>query len=431
MALEPGELPPKSKLIPTKRTDGTWELDRVRHRALNGEEVRTSATGRTKNECIDEWMRRFEINNRKNTKRRRTSRRVQFSPNDNMSLVFAELDKQWKQRVADGTMSPDSYDNNYRMIYETTHKVRYNPNPDAYKLETELGNLTIAESADVADLMDYLDEVAETSPTRAEKHHALLRQAYRLAVQGRAITAAANPMPHIPKPRLVPPVPRPMDRAAQCAMFDYIDKTLSESSYLRILYLLLLGTGMRPGEGLAVRWSDIEVHTLDDGSKRTVLHIGATVRWHPGVKVHRHGDRKAGNPYRVALPVWLVAELDAQKQRANPASEDVPIVASARSGSWVSVQTARQLVFRVRRDSPAPGFRLSDLRDTVATFLAAVTKDDERASAQLGHTDGKQSMAQRHYIDGGVKRMMVVDNTAELEMLNPLVLGADRESGGI
>ncbi|WP_280357872.1 tyrosine-type recombinase/integrase [Nocardia otitidiscaviarum] len=429
MALAPGELPPKEKLEPVQRADGLWELDRVRHRALNGEEVRTSATGRTKKACRDEWMRRFEANIRKNTKRKRTSRRVQFSPNDKMSVVFAELDRQWKQRVEAGTMSRDTYNNNYRMIYETTNTVRHNPNPDAFKLETELGSLTIAESADVADIIDYLDEVAETAPTRAEKHYTLLCQAYGLAVQGRAIPAAANPMVHVPRPAMTSTLPRPLDKAAQRAMFEFIDKKLGDASYLRIFYLLLLGTGVRPGEGLAVRWSDLSVRTLDDDAPKTVLYVGATVRWHPGVEVYRHENRKSGNPYRVALPAWLAAELEAERDRAKPASADSPIVVGSKSKSWVSVQTARQLVFRVRRDSPVPGFRLSDLRDTVATHLAVVTKDDERVSAQLGHTEGKLSMAQRHYIDGGVKRMMVVDNAEWLEALNPRVSGADRESG--
>ncbi|MGX1809677.1 hypothetical protein ACWIGI_28485 [Nocardia sp. NPDC055321] len=373
-------------------------------------------------------MRRFEINIRKNTKRKRTSRRVQFSPTDSMSLVFAELDKQWKARVEAGTMSRDSYDNNYRMIYESTNRVRHNPNPDAFKLETEMGNLSIAESADVADITDYLDEVAESAPTRAEKHYQLLCQAYRLAIQGRGITAANNPMPHVPRPTLRATVPRPMDKPAQCAMFEQILRTPANTSYLPILYLLLLGTGVRPGEALAVRWSDLSVHTLDDESTRTVLYVAATVCWHPGVEPYRHEDRKSGNPYRVALPAWLATELEAEKRRVKPASLDLPIVQGSKA--WVSVPTARQLAFRVRRGGPVPGFRLSDLRDTVATHVAVVTEDDERVSAQLGRTEGKLSMAQRHYIDHGRKRMTVVDNADELEALNPQIPGESWESSG-
>ncbi|MGX1809678.1 hypothetical protein ACWIGI_28490 [Nocardia sp. NPDC055321] len=45
---EPGELPDKDDLIPVRNPKGGWMLDRVRHRALTGEEVRTSAKGRTK-----------------------------------------------------------------------------------------------------------------------------------------------------------------------------------------------------------------------------------------------------------------------------------------------------------------------------------------------------------------------------------------------
>ncbi|WP_153806547.1 hypothetical protein [Nocardia sp. SYP-A9097] len=64
-------------------------------------------------------------------------------------------------------------------------------------------------------------------------------------------------------------------------------------------------------------------------------------------------------------------------------------------------------------------FRWSDLRDTVATHIAVVTDDDERASAQLGHIDGKRSMAQEHYIEQGIRRLTAVDNADVLELLNP------------
>ncbi|WP_067566756.1 hypothetical protein [Nocardia acidivorans] len=48
-----------------------------------------------------------------------------------------------------------------------------------------------------------------------------------------------------------------------------------------------------------------------------------------------------------------------------------------------------------------------------------ITGDDERASAQLGHMDGAKSMAQRHYIHQGIRRMVVVDNADVLELPDP------------
>ncbi|UFS97035.1 hypothetical protein [Nocardia huaxiensis] len=55
----------------------------------------------------------------------------------------------------------------------------------------------------------------------------------------------------------------------------------------------------------------------------------------------------------------------------------------------------------------------------MATHIAVATGDDERASAQLGHMDGGRSIAQRHYIHQGMRRMVAVDNADVLELLNP------------
>ncbi|MFE3052248.1 hypothetical protein [Nocardia sp. NPDC059239] len=431
MALEPGELPPKNKLIPTKRSDGSYELDRVRHRALNGEVVRTSAVGRTKKECIDEWMRRFDINNRKGSKRRRISKRVQFAPTDPMSKVFAEMDRQWKQRVEDGTLSRDTHSNYHRTIYPCAPGPK-NHNPDAFKLETEMGDLSIAEAADAADITDYLDEVAETAPSRAEMQHLVLGMAFKMAVLGRGLPTSDNPMPHVICPPRKPTIPRPLARPLQISMYAYIVEARSrEGAYLRLYYLFLLGTGVRPGEGLAVRWVDIATEMLEDSSVRTVAYIGATVRRRTKVGTFRHPNRKSGNPYWIVLPQWLAAELAAEKARVRPASDEVPVFRGPVSHSWVSVQSAEDSVLRLRRESPVPDFRLSDLRDTVASHIASVTKDDDRSSAQLGHTDGKLSIAQKYYISAEAKRVAVVDNADELELLNPLDVGANWESDGV
>lgn len=447
MPLEPGELPDKDKLIPIKRADGVWELDRVRCRRLNGDDFRQSAQGRTKKECGEEWMRRWEVNIRKGSKRKRVSKRVQFSPNDKMSLVFATLDAQWKARVEDGTLSVDTY-NNYRLMIYPAPVSRRNHNPDAYKLEVEMGGLTITEAADVADLIDYLDEVVESAPSRAEMQHLILGMAFRLAVVGRAIPTAHNPMPDVPCPPRRPTEPRPLAQSQCRALYVYFaGLRRTGSAYLRLYFLILLGTGVRPGEGLAFRWIDRTLETLEDGSVRRVLYVGATVRRRTGLGSFRHGSRKSGNPYRIVLPRWLDEELDAQyalvreavelaqasredKDRMLQELELQPIIVGPVSGSWVSVPAAQEVLLAVRDDGPVPDFRLSDVRDTVATYVAAATKDDARSSAQLGHTEGKESIAQKFYIADGVKRLAVVDNADVLERLNPMIAGGNWESDG-
>ncbi|MGW0245115.1 hypothetical protein ACWDYH_00595 [Nocardia goodfellowii] len=430
VALVPGALPPPAKLNPTKGSDGIWRLDRVRHRAFNGEYPRTSAQGATRKECLEEWMRRFDENNRKGSNRQRRSKRRQFQPTDRMSEVFAELDAQYAARRDKGEISPDSYNNVHRTIYKPSVLPQRSPNPNAFKLETEFGHLSIMEAADAADITDYLDEVTETAWSTALFHHLILSQAFRLAVTGRGIEAQANPMPHVPVPTAKRAEPRPLSAAAQIGVLRRIETWLNdergESGYLPLYYLTLLGTGARPGEGLAIRWCDLTKEDFD-GIAKSVLYIGATVSIKDGVTYRREG-RKAGNSYRVVLPNWLADELWAEKARVRPASEELPIFRGPRTGTWISPHCAGMSVQTLRAGGEFPDFKLSDLRDTVATHVAVVTDDDDRASAQLGHSNGKKSMAQRHYIHQGERRMVAVDNSEVLELLNPFKTGAKLES---
>ncbi|WP_232852574.1 hypothetical protein, partial [Nocardia acididurans] len=238
----------------------------------------------------------------------------------------------------------------------------------------------------------------------------------------------------VPRPSMDDATPRPLSPEEQRGVLERIDTWLrdgrGEAWYLRTLYLLLLGTGMRPGEGLALRWCDIAEEQFD-GTTRSVLYIGATIRCKSETGPYRNPHRKSGNEYRVILPDWLTDELAKEKAHASPASEYLPVLQGPRSttGSWVSVSNARISVYAMRRGSQFATFRLSDLRDTVATHVATVTGDDERASAQLGHLDGNKSMAQRHYIHQGIRRMVAVDNADVLELLNPFKMAPKWHTG--
>ncbi|MFG1791560.1 hypothetical protein [Nocardia sp. NPDC049149] len=272
--------------------------------------------------------------------------------------------------------------------------------------------------------------MAETAWSTALLHHQVLSATFKLAVLGRAIDAKLNPMPYVPAPSPVRAIPRPLDPQVQKGVLRRIETWLcherGESQYARLLYLLLLGTGLRPGEGLATRWCDLTREVIN-GVEKTVLYVGATVAYRGGTTVCKEG-RKAGNPYRVVLPNWLGDELWAEKARVNPASDELPIFRGPRSDSWVSTAVARVTVQAMRAGSDYSEFRWSDLRDTVATHIATETEDDARASAQLGHANGAKSMAQQHYIHQGIRRMVAVDNSNVLELLNPFKTGTKLES---
>ncbi|WP_280333117.1 tyrosine-type recombinase/integrase [Nocardia wallacei] len=420
VTLEPGAYPPKSKLKPAKGPDGIYRIDRVRHRALSGGYVRTSASGRTQRECLEDFDRNFQRNIRKGSKRQRASRRKTFDTTDKMHDVFEHwLTLQWA-RVGKGSLSERTY-NAYKLAIFVSDNPERSRNPNAFKLDEEMGNLSVAEANDAAYIADYLDEVAESVPNTAVLHFIVLCAVFKMLVQNPG-GLDASPMAYVDKPECESAEPHALDHDERVGVWGVILSWLAgghgRGRYVRMYYLLLLGTGMRPGEGLAVRWCDMP-ELDDDTVERVVLEVCGTVVDTKTKGLHRQPKRKRGNSYSVLLPKWLTSELRAEKRRVKPKDENETVLKAPRAGGLVSLKSSQQAARNFRMGSPYEWFVWSHLRDTVGTHVAVHTGDDGRASAQLGHSDGSESIAQRHYIDRTGRKRIVVDNADVLELLDP------------
>lgn len=165
---------------------------------------------------------------------------------------------------------------------------------------------------------------------------------------------------------------------------------------------LLLGTGCREGEGLAIR--PIDLSGL--GGSTPILHVcGTLIEPRKGYveKLHRQDTTKTREDRRLILPDGVVAMLQERMRRVPPEGPDAPIFAT-RTGNWISPSNMRTRLRRavertvahgLPQDQELEGTTLHTLRRTVGTLLTHDVSLDA-AREQLGHRD--PSITYQHYV---------------------------------
>ena len=142
---------------------------------------------------------------------------------------------------------------------------------------------------------------------------------------------------------------------------------------------LMLATGARIGEVLALRWSDIELDAT-----RPNLTINGTIKTEPGKGTYRKATPKSAAGVRtVVLPDFAVEALCRRRKsaRANPSDAVFP----TRNGSWQQVNNVERRWRQIRQDTGLEWVNPHTFRKTVATLISERVSS-ETASQQLGHS---------------------------------------------
>lgn len=193
---------------------------------------------------------------------------------------------------------------------------------------------------------------------------------------------AANPVDQIeiPQQRKAPLVCPSLDeiRALQKALAD-------EPLPVRVCVSLMLYTGVRRGELIGLRWSDLARVTLPDGAAIAQLQVSrATIR-HDGNRITdllktETSRRVIGAP----LALWdLLQQWRAQFPDAQP---DDYILRWPATGKWWSVDYPSRLFPAFLKRAGLRHLRAHDARHTYASLLIAAGLDIAQVQALLGHS---------------------------------------------
>lgn len=158
---------------------------------------------------------------------------------------------------------------------------------------------------------------------------------------------------------------------------------------LAALVDVMLGTGARIGEALALRWCDVD---LDAGT----VTIAGTVTMDDDGKWIRKGTLKTDGSYRrLHLPTFAVEALRAHRDKLPPTVDDLVFPSAA--GTVRDPGNARKAWRKVATECGLPaGSTPHSLRRTVATVIDR-TAGTKSAASQLGHT--QESTTMRHYVE--------------------------------
>jgi integrase len=144
---------------------------------------------------------------------------------------------------------------------------------------------------------------------------------------------------------------------------------------LEALYVTAVGTGMRQGELLALRWQDIDLQRGELVVRHTLQRFSRELA----------PTKTARSQRTLRLPQRVVASLAAQKEQQKVASLAgyVFTTSTGQALDQVNVTTAFQ---RCLRRLGLPKHRFHDLRHTFATLALEAGEPLETVSRALGHT---------------------------------------------
>jgi integrase len=289
-----------------------------------------------------------------------------------------------------------------------------------------VGNLRIRE-ATVGRLDKFLREIAKTRPSAAKNAKVVLGQMFALAVRHGALTT--NPVGETGRLRK----PRRTVRALEAEHLEGVRSAIRRwqqptsgkagprpTGDLADIVDLMLATGARIGEILALRWEDTGL-----AAEHPTVTICGTIVYLKGKGYFRQNWTKSDAGYRtVILPRFAVRMLMARKLTAT----DNPIDATfaSRRGTWMSPHNVRRQWREARADTGLEWVTPHTFRKTVATLIdkEANTKS---AAAQLGHAS--EDVTNTYYI---AKPALAPDSSHILEQLgaSPTTTGPKRPDHG-
>lgn len=221
-------------------------------------------------------------------------------------------------------------------------------------------------------------EPGKLSPRSVKHIFDTLRAACRWGVRMEMLVR--NPADHVSPPKAQQPEMKTIDAIGFGALLE-----AAADSELRIPIVVLLGTGLRRGELLGLKWSDVDLDSRKLSVRRSIELVNGERR--------EKAPKTARSARRLALSSFVVDALREQRRRQDSRNEligrdfnDSDYVFDRPDGSlWKPDSFSWAFADLVRR-AGLPKIRLHDLRHSYATLSLAAGNDLKTISTSLGHS---------------------------------------------
>jgi integrase len=227
-------------------------------------------------------------------------------------------------------------------------------------------------------LSGRLDGKGGLSAVSVQRHHQILHAALRQAVRWQLL--ARNPADAVDVPtgkRREMPMPSIEDVKGVLAV--------AEDSPIGALVYVTVQTGLRKGEALGLRWSDVD---LDAGR----LHVQQTAQYISGLGTVFGQPKTTKSARTVALSTDTVRQLARHRAaqaesrlRLGAAYHDLGLVFATTFGKPIDASNLRREWLKVRRAANV-SLRWHDLRHVHASLLLTQGANPKVVSERLGHS---------------------------------------------
>ena len=214
--------------------------------------------------------------------------------------------------------------------------------------------------------------------------HAVLRNALQHAMREELLSRNVAKLVRVPSPRY---------KVGKGLTVEQVRKLLAtaEGHRLHPLFVVAATMGLRRGELLGLRWSDVD---LDTGT----LHVRQTVQRVAGT-LHLLDAKTEESEGTLPLPEWtwltlLEHQERQQEERANLKEvwADYDLVFPSERGTPMEPTNLSRAFAKLRQAAGLPGVRLHDLRHTVVSLLMELGVQPYVVQAVARHADVKVTM---------------------------------------
>ncbi|BAC13190.1 hypothetical conserved protein [Oceanobacillus iheyensis HTE831] len=223
------------------------------------------------------------------------------------------------------------------------------------------------------------------STSYIRKMHQMLHLSFAQAVKWRKISY--NPVVNTTPPRV---------QTKQVSIWskDQVKQFLETSNLERlyILFLLAIYTGMRKGELLGLKWSDINMEKECIHIHRNLCYIQNQGYFFTTPKTVR-STRVIPISSLISDQLQCIKEKQqCEKELAGPSYEDNDLVICTALGKVQDPRNVTRVFERCIKNANVPKIRFHDLRHTHASILISEGVDIVKVSSRMGHTSPKTTL---------------------------------------
>lgn len=222
----------------------------------------------------------------------------------------------------------------------------------------------------------------EYSTSTIRKMHQLLNQAFQQAVKWKKISA--NPVAESTPPSV-------KSEEMKIWSLDEINSFLkhckNEKHY--ITFLLAIYTGMRRGEVLGLKWSDIDFD-------KKIINVQRSLGYIPKKEYILTSVKTKTSRRQIPIPEKIVKELLLQKEgqndlqlRLGEAYQNLDLVICTETGTPQDPRNLIRVFKRLCKSAKVTPIRFHDIRHTHASILISEGVDIVRVAKRLGHANPK------------------------------------------